>query len=443
MKNFGDVPEESRKFLKISVVGLGKIGLPLAVQYASKGHFVTGVDINEETVALVNEGKEPFPGEAGLQELLSAVVFDGRLVATIDTAEAVSDSDVIVIVVPLFVDSDSQPDFGWMDEATRSVGSGLGSGSMVIYETTLPIGTTRNRFGPMLADVSGLTPGDDFQLAFSPERVLTGRVFADLRKYPKLVGGIDSESERRADWFYEQVLDFDDRPDLARKNGVWSMGSAEAAEMAKLAETTYRDVNIGLANQFAKYSDAIGADVFSIIEACNSQPFSHLHQPGISVGGHCIPVYPRLYLYNDPDATIVKAAREVNSSMPSYAVERLESLAGNLENLKVAVFGIAYREGVKETAFSGAFPLVEELIFRGAKVSVDDPLYSDDEIAELGLEAHHRSMTVDAVVIHTAHEEYGHLTRNDFPGLKYLVDGRQIVDPEQFPDVAFLRIGQN
>ena len=129
--------------------------------------------------------------------------------------------------------------------------------------------------------------------------------------------------------------------------------------------------------------------------------------------------------------------------MPSYAVERLESLAGNLENLKVAVFGIAYREGVKETAFSGAFPLVEELIFRGAKVSVDDPLYSDDEIAELGLEAHHRSMTVDAVVIHTAHEEYGHLTRNDLPGLKYLVDGRQIVDPEQFPDVAFLRIGQN
>ena len=135
---------------------------------------------------------------------------------------------------------------------------------------------------------------------FSPERVLTGRVFADLRKYPKLVGGIDPESEKRGIEFYESVLDFDERDDLPKPNGVWPMGSAEAAEMAKLAETTYRDVNIGLANQFARFADKNGIDVYAVIEACNSQPYSHIHQPGIAVGGHCIPVYPRLYLHNDP-----------------------------------------------------------------------------------------------------------------------------------------------
>ena len=165
----------------------------------------------------------------------------------------------------------------------------------------------------MLEQGSGLVAGDGFHLVFSPERVLTGRVFADLRKYPKLVGGFSRGCEERGIAFYESVLDFDERTDLPRANGVWPMGSAEAAEMAKLAETTYRDVNIGLANQFAKFADKNGIDVYAVIEACNSQPYSHIHQPGIAVGGHCIPVYPRLYLHNDPDATIVAAAREANA----------------------------------------------------------------------------------------------------------------------------------
>ncbi|MEO5877578.1 MAG: nucleotide sugar dehydrogenase, partial [Streptosporangiaceae bacterium] len=153
------------------------------------------------------------------------------------------------------------------------------------------MGTTRSRWAPMLATGSGLVPGADFPLVFSPERVLTGRVFADLRRYPKLVGGIDSSSADHGVRFYESVLDFDLRADLARPNGVWDLGSAEAAELAKLAETTYRDVNIGLANQFARFSDTVGVDVMRVIEACNSQPYSHIHRPGIAVGGHCIPVY--------------------------------------------------------------------------------------------------------------------------------------------------------
>ena len=142
---------------------------------------------------------------------------------------------------------------------------------------------------------------------------------------------------------------------------MWDLGSAEAAEMAKLAETTYRDVNIGLANQFALFAEKVGIDVHQVIEASNSQPYSHIHQPGIAVGGHCIPVYPRLYLSGDPDATVVRAAREANAAMPAHVVGRLAERLGDLAGLRVAVLGAAYRGGVKETAFSGVFDTVRAL----------------------------------------------------------------------------------
>ena len=264
--------------MKIAVIALGKIGLPLAVQFAGKGHDVVGVDVNTQTVAEVNAGREPFPGEADLGTYLAAAVQAGSLRATTDYGDAVPGADAVVVVVPLFVDQSGLPDFGWMDAATRDVGRHLTAGTLVSYETTLPVGTTRNRWKPMLEAESGLVEGADFHVAFSPERVLTGRVFVDLRRYPKIVGGLGAEGTRRAIAFYTQVLDFDERPDLARPNGVWDLGSVEAAELTKLAETTYRDVNIGLANQFARFADAAGIDVYGVIEAANSQPYSHIHR---------------------------------------------------------------------------------------------------------------------------------------------------------------------
>ena len=289
--------------MKISVVGLGKVGLPLAVQFASKGHQVVGADVNPNLVDLVNAGIEPFPGETDLASRLMKVVEAGLFSATTDTSSAVSMSDVVVVVVPLFVASDGLPNFTSLDQATQSIAAGLRPGTLVSYETTLPVGTTRTRWAPMLAARSGLKLSIDFDVVFSPERVLTGRIFSDLARYPKLLGGLDDKSARRGIDFYTTVLDFDQRDDLPQPNGVWNMGSAEAAELAKLAETTYRDVNIGLANQFARFAATVGVDVEKVINACNSQPYSHIHQPGIAVGGHCIPVYPQLYLWNDPDAT--------------------------------------------------------------------------------------------------------------------------------------------
>lgn len=413
--------------MQIAVVALGKIGLPLAVQFAEKGHSVMGCDVNSHTVELVNTGVEPFPGETFLQEKLFAVVSAGRLRATTDTASAVADAEAVVIVVPLFVDAEGVPDFGWMDAATRDVAKGLKKGTLVSYETTLPVGTTRNRFAQMLEDGSGLKVGTDFHLAFSPERVFTGRVFADLRRYPKLVGGLTEACGIAAEKFYSAVLDFDERTDLARPNGVWNLGTPEASEMAKLAETTYRDVNIGLANQFALFAQDNGIDVYAVIEACNSQPFSHIHTPGIAVGGHCIPIYPRMYLWNDPAATVVRAAREANAEMPVRAVARLEAEFGSVKGKKVVVLGAAYRGGVKETAFSGVFPTVNELKRLGATVAVHDPMYTDDELRHEGFEPFHFGESADAAILQADHAEYANLTEKQLPGVSVILDGRNMI----------------
>lgn len=410
--------------MKIAVIGLGKIGLPLAAQFADTGHEVIGVDVNADTVAIINDAKVPFPGEAHLAEYLGRLVPAGGLRATTDYAEAIPQVDAVVVVVPLFVDHNGQPDFGWMDSATHDIGAHLRPDTLVIYETTLPVGTTRDRWKPMLEADSGLREGEDFHLCFSPERVLTGRVFDDLRKYPKLIGGLSEAGAAAARAFYEQVLTFDERPDLEHGNGVWDLGSAEAAEMAKLAETTYRDVNIGLANQFAVFAEKAGIDVLQVIAASNSQPYSHIHQPGIAVGGHCIPVYPRLYLSVDPDATVVRAAREANMAMPAHVVDQLDQRLGGVAGQRVAVLGAAYRGGVKETAFSGIFDTVRLLTERGATVTVHDPMYSDEELRGLGFEPHALGTKVDAAVVQADHAEYAELTEADVPGVRLVLNGR-------------------
>ncbi|PRH78689.1 nucleotide sugar dehydrogenase [Streptomyces solincola] len=426
--------------MNICVVALGKIGLPLAVQFAMKGHRVIGADVNEKVVELVNAGTEPFPGEHDLDRRLKQTVSAGLLSATTDTASAVAQSDAVVVVVPLFVDAEGTPDFGWMDAATRDIAKGLKPGTLVSYETTLPVGTTRTRWAPLLEQGSGLTAGEDFHLVFSPERVLTGRVFADLRRYPKLVGGIDEASTARGVDFYQQVLDFDERTDLPQANGVWDLGTAEASELAKLAETTYRDVNIGLANQFARFADQNGIDVKKVIEACNSQPYSHIHQPGIAVGGHCIPIYPRMYLWNDPEATVVRSAREANAAMPEYAVDLLAAAYGDLTGVNVLVLGAAYRGGVKETAFSGVFGTVEALKARGATPFVSDPMYTAEELADHGLTPH-RGEKVTAAVLQADHAKYRTLSPADLPDVTVLVDGRRTTDPEAWQGVRRVVIG--
>jgi UDP-N-acetyl-D-glucosamine dehydrogenase len=428
--------------VRVTVVGLGKIGLPLAVQYADAGAQVIGVDIAPAVLAQVADGVPPFPGEPGLAERLAPAVAEGRIRLSTDAADATAGSDVVVVTVPVVVDAQAAPDFRAMDAATAAIGAGLQPGTLVSFETTVPVGTTRGRLAPALAAASGLRPGKDLDVCYSPERVMSGSVFSDLRRYPKLVGGLDARSGQRAVAFYREVLTFDPRPDLASGNGVWDLGSAEAAELTKLAETTYRDVNIALANEFARYADTIGVDVRLVIDAANSQPYSHVHRPGVAVGGHCIPVYPRLYLATDPAATLPAAGRLANEAMPAYACDLLEALLGGLQGQQVVVLGAAYRGGVKETAFSGVFPLVAVLRERGARPLVHDPLFSAAELVGLGFEPYAFGTPCAGAVVQADHDVYRELASAQLPGVRAVVDGRDCLDAARWPGVPVKSLGR-
>jgi nucleotide sugar dehydrogenase len=418
--------ESSPGVSSVAVVGLGKIGLPLAAQFARKGMHVIGCDVLPEVVAAVNGGRSHIRQEPGLDEAVASAVASGKLSATVNTAAAVAEANVALIIVPLMVDRNGTIDFGSLDAATREVGEGLHRGSLVIYETTVPVGTTRGRLGPLLESSSGLVAGTDFHLAFSPERLYAGRIFEDLRRYPKIVGGVDAASTDRAVEFYRSVLDAE----------VWPVANAETAEFAKLAETTYRDVNIALANQLALFGAARGVNAKEAFTAANSQPFSHIHRPSIGVGGHCIPVYPHFLLADsaDGDMSLVRIGRETNDRMAAVCVDRLAAVLGGLENKRVLVLGVSYREDVKEMAFSTAIPIVELLHSRGARVLVHDPLYEAAELAQLeaeiaNLHADSR-LQVDAIVVQAFHRQYWDLDWSRFQGLRVVLDGRGDVDPQ-------------
>jgi UDP-N-acetyl-D-mannosaminuronic acid dehydrogenase len=322
-----------------------------------------------------------------------------------------------------------------VDAVCDAIGRGLRAGAVVSIETTVPVGTTRSRVAPALEAASGLRAGTDFDVIFSPERVSSGRVFRDLDTYPKLVGGLDAAGEARGADLYDRFM-------LAE---VRLMGSAEAAELTKLAETTYRDVNIAFANELARYADRLGLDVVRVIEAANSQPYSHIHSPGVAVGGHCIPVYPHFLLAGDPGARLPRAGREVNDAMPAYAVDLLEAeLGGTLDGRVVLILGVAYRGGVKETAFSGAAALRDELRARGARALASDPLYDDAELAAAGYEPWPPGAPVAGAIVQADHEQYRSLGPADVGGATVVVDGRGVLDVDAFAaaGVRVRRIGR-
>lgn len=423
----------------VAVVGLGKIGLPLATHFAARGMSVIGCDINPEVVAAVNAGRSPIHEEAGLAVAVARSVAAGQLQATMDTRSASSAANVVVLIVPLVVDRKHNIEFKALDAAAKSVGSGLRHGSLIVCETTVPVGTTRNRLAPMLEEHSGLRAGKDFHVAFSPERLYAGRVFEDLRRYPKIVGGIDGISTEKAADFYRRVLDAE----------VWPVENAETAEFSKLAETTYRDVNIALANELAMYGAARSVNVAEAFKAANSQPFSHVHKPSIGVGGHCIPVYPHLLLADasKDELELPRVSRELNDRMAAISLDALATALGGLSARRVLVLGASYREDVKELAFSTAIQLVELLHRAGAHVLVHDPLFTRSELA--GLEAEipdldsAGALQVDAVIVQAFHRNFHNLDWKRFRGLKVVLDGRGSLDPDQIRrlGVDYLAVG--
>ena len=255
----------------------------------------------------------------------------------------------------------------------------------------------------------------------------------DLATYPKIVGGIDERSTERAVAFYRAMLDADVTP----------VRDAETAEFTKLIETTYRDVNIALANEFARIADRLGVDAQQAIAAANSQPYSHVHQPGPGVGGHCIPVYP--YFLADEGTELINASRRINDGMARYAAERLAGALGTLDGATVVVLGLAYRADVKESRHSSAFALADALSTMGATVYVHDPLYSDDEVRAHGLVPPPSwPLACDALVVQAWHAQYASLDLASFAGLRAVLDARAALDPASVAaaGVAYVGIGR-
>jgi nucleotide sugar dehydrogenase len=417
----------------VAVVGAGKMGLPLAAQFASHGWSVIAVDIDERVVASINEGRSHVDEEPGLGDLVARAHGAGLLRATTDGAAAAREADVVVLIVPVMLDAASQPDHRHMDSAVDAISPGVHAGSLVLFETTLPVGDTRDRYAPRLEAASGLraeVDGDDgILVAFSPERLYSGAALSNLNTYPKLVGGLGPVSRDRAAAFYDSVLDAE----------IVAMSSAEAAEFSKLADTTYRDVNIALANEFARYADRVGVDVTEVIAAANSQPYSHIHQPGIGVGGHCIPVYPHFLLSRAPELSLVARSREVNDAQVDVAVSAVRSTLGSasLEGESVLVLGLTYRHGVKELAYSRGVALVGALAAAGAQVLAYDPLLTDDEVRRAGAEPWtwgSAAPGVRAIVAQTGDPAFLALDASWFPDLAVFVDGRNALRSVALPD---------
>ena len=422
--------------MRICVVGLGKIGLPLAAQYTGKGFEVVGCDINPQVVDSINRGVSHIKEEPGLEEKIKFAHEKNLLITTTKTTEAVKKCDVVVLIVPLVVDENKRIKYTGLESATRQVGNGLQKNTLVIFETTLPVGDTRNKLVPILEKESKLKAGRDFYVVFSPERVASGTIFLDLKRYPKVVGGINEESTKKGVSFYKKVLDAE----------VLPVKNTETAETIKLFGMTYRDVNIALANEYAKFCKAKGINALEAINGANTIPHTHILFPGCGVGGHCAPVYPYFLIEKAAelgvDMTLPKSARAVNDSMPIHTVNLLEKNFGKLNGKNILVLGLSYRGGVKEKQFSPSLSIISELKKRKAQVYLNDPLFSKEEIKKLGVIPFQMDdkEKIDAVILATNHAEYKKLDFAKFKrmGVKVLVDGRNFLDKKNIASFGII-----
>ena len=412
--------------IPVAVYGLGKMGLPLAAVLADVTGNVVGVDIDETVVEAVAAGESPVDGEPGLSELVAETSAQGALSATTEAGRAAADARVHVVIVPTLVEA-TEPDLSMLLAAVDAIGSGLDAGDLVTGEPPVPPGTTRDVVTPRLAERSGLDPAE-FGVAFCPERTASGRAIQDIRgAYPKVVGGVDDESEHVAGLLYDELT----------SNDVIDAGDATTAECVKVFEGIYRDVNIALANELAKVAEPLDVDVLRAIEVANTQPFCDIHDPGPGVGGHCIPLYPHFLTATvDGELPLVETGRAVNDEMPSFvadaAVDLLEDHGVAIDDATVLVLGVAYRAGVDETRKSPTRPVVAELAELGADVWAADPAV--DVSAVPGLQASPCSMTdvvaaadrYDAVVVMTDHDAFGELDFEAF-GDAVVVDTRDVL----------------
>lgn len=409
----------------VAVVGLGKIGLTLAAVFANNDYNVFGADINNDVVNLVNQGISHIDNEPGLANLVATAHQNKMLSATTNTSEAVAQANIIIVIVPVLVDNQNNIDYQFIDLAIQEIAKGVKRDSLIIFETTLPPGDTKNRFGRKIEKISGLFMGTDFHLAYSPERVYSNRIIQDLQSYPKVVGGLNEKSLNLASDFYNKALGCK----------LIKVSSLETAEFSKVAECVYRDVNIALSNELAKFAENQDVNMSEVIAASNSQPYSHLHEPGIGVGGHCIPIYPYFFINKGLNQGLTTLSREINDSMVDYSISKIEKEIGTLENKNVLILGLSYRGNVKEPTKSTSLLLIDQLKNKQANLWVNDPLFTDYEISKFGatpLALKNKLVSeIDIVILQAFHQEYSTINFSDFTNCKLILDGRNKLNKKE------------
>ncbi|MDX6604177.1 MAG: UDP-N-acetyl-D-glucosamine dehydrogenase [Solirubrobacterales bacterium] len=399
--------------MKIGVIGLGYVGLPLAVAFAEAGDEVVGLDVDPAKVEALNAGRsyiEDVPDSA-----LAAL--DGRLTATVEYASLAA-CEAVIICVPTPLTDSREPDLAYLTESGTALAEVLRSDQLVVLESTTYPGTTREQLLPIL-ERSGLEAGSEFHLAFSPERIDPGRTDFTIRTTPKLVGGISPASTERARELYERICD-----------RVIVLSSPETAELSKLLENIFRSVNIALVNELAQLCDRLGIDVWEVIDGAASKPFGFMRfEPGPGMGGHCLPIDPFYLAFkarqHDFYPEFIELAGKINQAQPAFCVERIEralNQAGKPVNgSRILILGASYKGGVGDTRESPALKIIGRLQDLGGDVSYHDPFVA--ELPGHGLssvELGEALTAADLVAIVTAH-----------PGIDYenvVATAAQVVD---------------
>ncbi|NLY78048.1 MAG: nucleotide sugar dehydrogenase [Tissierellia bacterium] len=409
---------------EICVVGLGYIGLPTSAMFATHGCKVHGVDVNEEVVNALNKGKivieEPY-----LDIMVQAAVRSGHLKADTKPQEA----DVFIIAVPTPLTKDKKADMSCVISAAETIVPYLRKDNLVILESTSPVGTVENLLVPIL-EKSGLKVGEELYVGHAPERVLPGKILWELVHNNRIVGGVNKKSAEKIRDLYRIFV-----------NGEIYLTDATTAEMCKLMENTYRDVNIALANELAKICEENGINAWEVIELCNKHPRVNLHQPGPGVGGHCLAVDPWFIIEKSPElAKIITLSRETNDSMPEHVLNRIDDILEDIEGVKkVTILGITYKPNVDDTRESPILKLIDLLEARGDyDISVYDPhvktyKYQAKDLIDA-------SKNSDLIVLGVNHDIFRDLPLGDM-GLvmrnKNLFDTRNFLDRHDVEEKGF------
>jgi nucleotide sugar dehydrogenase len=427
---------------KVAVYGLGHVGSPVASSWLRAGAHVIGVDNSSEVLENARKGRTHIY-EPGVNDAFSKGLKEKRFFVYSDPLKGSQDSHFKLICVPVLLTDSFSADLSVVKQVATAIGQGLKKGDVVSLNPSVPPGTSEDVVLPILEEQSGLKVEQDFYMVYNPERVYEGRAIEDIEeRYPAIVAGAGTKSLEIGAKLYS----------LVAKKGVIKMGNIRTAETEKLLEGVYRDVNIALANEMAKFCEKAGVDFWEAREAANSQPFCHIHKPGVGVGGACIPVYPQFVLYaarkSGVECRIISFGRNVNDSMPAYCVEQAMKLIdrSDISKCSIALLGLAFRGGVSDTRLSPTYKVIEELKkLKVKEIRVHDPLVRRDpnlpQDVILTSDLSRVTKNADLVMLISDHPEYRNITSKDLNSAP-VYDGRGILDRSGFADSIFASIGK-